>query len=262
MYADQGLAVARGLDDSWFIPYFLWVLATVETDAGGHGVAEAAAGECLRLARELGAPMMLVCGLDAAAACARCAGNDEAAIALLLEAESIAEAGPVPWSYVCSALTALALVQAQSGDQNEAAVRLQRSLELAEQAGDQWAEGRALDGRGMLASARNDHAAAEQDAADALALQLRLGDQVGAAASMGIIAIAAAGLGDLDRAARLCTASDAVRDRVGAVVPPWAAPRRAELVTLVRGSVGAARYEQLITERGGMSFSDMVRSAG
>ena len=65
------------------MPYFLWVLATVETDAGRLEFAEAAAGECLRLARELGAPMMLLCGLDAAAACARCAGDDETAIALL-----------------------------------------------------------------------------------------------------------------------------------------------------------------------------------
>ena len=206
--------------------------------------------------------MILLCGLDAAAACARFAGDDETATALLLEAESVADAGPVPWSYASSALTALALVQARDGDQSEAAPRLERSLGLAEQAGDPWAQGRALDGRATLAADRGDHAAAEQDAADALALQLRLGDQIGAAVSLDILATAAGHRGDLERAARLCAASDTVRDRVSAVVPTWAASRRDALIARVTESVGAARYEQLVTGLAGMSFAEAVRSVG
>lgn len=260
-YADQGLAVARGLDDSWFIPYYLWVLASVETEAGRLEHAEAAAGECLRLARELEAPMMLVCALDAAAACARRVSDDETAIALLLEAEAVFD-GPVPWSYVSSALTALALVQARSGGQDDAQPILQRSLELAGHAGDPWAVGRALDGRATLALARDDHAAAEQDAAAALQLQLQLGDQIGAATSMDTIAFAAAGGGDFERAARLCAASDAVRERVGAVIPLWAASSRATLQTRITDSVGAALYDRLAADFDGMSFADTVATAG
>ncbi len=69
-------------------------------------------------------------------------------------------------------------------------------------------------------------------------------------------------LGDLDRAARLCTASDAVRDRVGAVVPPWAAPRRAELGPGSKVAIGAARYDQLLADFGALSFAETVRTAG
>ncbi len=259
---EEGLAVVRELGDRWFTPYFLWVLATVEAEAGQYQRASEVASECLVLARELEAPMMLVCALDAAAASARCVHDDDTAAALLSEASEVAGSGIVPGSYVSSAATELAKLEAQRGDVEAAEERLEGSLALSRRVGDPWAEARALVGRATLSLARDDHVAAEQDAVDALGLQLRLGDQIGAAASMDIMATAAGGHGDLERAARLCAASDAVRGRVSAVVAPWEANRREELLNRVKGAVGAARYEQLVADLAGVSFADTVRSVG
>jgi ATP/maltotriose-dependent transcriptional regulator MalT len=149
-YGEEGLAISRALDDRWFTPYFLWVLAVNELAAHHLDRAEPLAAESLSMGRELGAPLILVCALDVMAACAARRGDDDEALALLLEAEELGASGEVPGSYVSSALTSLGELRRSRAEWDAAREVLGRSLEIARGVGDPWAEQRALEAQARL----------------------------------------------------------------------------------------------------------------
>ena len=78
----------------------------------------------------------IVCGLEAAAAVARDAGDTAAASDALHEAVALMRQAPVPGSYVAEALRALGELEAQSGDWTAGRACLDASLQLAREVGD------------------------------------------------------------------------------------------------------------------------------
>ena len=152
-HAGEGLDICRALDDRWFVSYFLWILALVDLETGDAGRAAAHADESLAVARELGAPLLLVCALDARAACSLAAGELDAAEAALREADELGAGGAVPGSYVAAARTTRARAAAARGDPAQAARWADAAAETARAVGDPWAEARAMAARPDAADA-------------------------------------------------------------------------------------------------------------
>jgi tetratricopeptide (TPR) repeat protein len=140
---EEGLKISTQLGDAFFASYFLWILTSVQLEAGMVSGALPQADEALRLAREVAAPLLLVCALEVRASVARAQGQDNLARSLLVEAEGIGAGGAVPGSYVSEALRALGRLDADEGDYTSAARRLAQAVQLARSVLDPWAERRA-----------------------------------------------------------------------------------------------------------------------
>jgi hypothetical protein len=147
----EGLEICRGLGDLWFVSYFEWILSTASRETGDVEAARGWAADALLVARQIEAPLLLVCALEASAAAARCVGDHGAALAYLQEAEALGRAGGVPGSYVSEVFRASAELAAEGGDNTRATSLASEALELARAVGDSWAERRAAEQLAALA---------------------------------------------------------------------------------------------------------------
>ena len=182
--SEEGLAICREIGDLWFVSYFLWILATTAVESGDYEAAREYVEESLKIARELEGPLLVVCALDAMAAVARAEGDDDAAQIHLTEAAEIGRSEIVPHSYLASVLRALGELAAARGDLADAEACFDESLSRARGVDDPWACGRAMASQAMLADHRNERHLAHALGRDALALQLQIGDQLGAVESL------------------------------------------------------------------------------
>ena len=205
--ATAGLAICREIGDRWFVSYFLWLLSLEATARGDREHACELALESLERARDLAAPLLLVCALEALAAVRWDAGDLERAEGLLDEADALGGAGGVPGSYHSTVLTMQAGLAAARGDDDRAAGLAQRAVDRAREVGDPWAIARALTARAAAGAAT-----AATDAREALAVQSRLGDLLGAAVTLDVLA----GFAEPATARRRSAAATALRLRAGA----------------------------------------------
>ena len=136
--AEEGLAICRLLGDLFFCSYFLWILALVATEAGDLTIARVDADESLRLAKEVEAPLLIVCALEASAGVALAEGDHDGAEALLLSAMEVASRGMVPSSYLATVRRRLGEVAFARGDTGSARNHLEASLSIAMEVGDTW----------------------------------------------------------------------------------------------------------------------------
>jgi tetratricopeptide (TPR) repeat protein len=136
--AEEGLAICRLIGDLFFWSYFLWILSLVATQTGDLVGARAFAEESLQIAEDIGAPLLLVCALEAFAAVEHAEGNDDEAKGLLVRAAEIGARGMVPYSYIATVHRGLGELAAARGDQADAWKHLEESLSIAASVGDAW----------------------------------------------------------------------------------------------------------------------------
>ncbi|HEU5214668.1 MAG TPA: tetratricopeptide repeat protein [Gaiellaceae bacterium] len=179
--SEEGLAICREIGDLWFVSYFLWVLATTATIAGEVRAARVLADESLKIARELEGPLLVVCALDALAAVDRAEGDAASAQGHLLEALELGRRTIVPDAYLASVLRGLGELAVAAGDLDAADAYLEESIARARGVDDVWGSARAQASQAMLAARRGEHDAAVSLAQEALAIQERIGDELGAA---------------------------------------------------------------------------------
>jgi predicted ATPase len=179
-FSEEGLAICREIGDLWFVSYFLWILATTATAAGEVRTAREYAEESLKIARELEVPLLVVCALDALAAVDHAEGDDTSAQACLLEAVELGRHAIVPDAYLASVLRGLGELAVAAGDFDAADAYLAESLASARGVDDAWGAARAQASQATLAELRGEPDAAIALAQEALAIQQRIGDRLGA----------------------------------------------------------------------------------
>jgi predicted ATPase len=177
---EEGLAICREIGDLWFVSYFLWILATTATADGEIQTAHEYAEESLKIARELEGPLLVVCALDALAAVERAEGDDASAQAHLHEAAELGRRAIVPDAYLASVLRRLGELAVAAGDLETADGYFAESLARARGVDDAWSAARAQGFQATLAELRGEHDEAIALAQEALAIQQRLGDRLGA----------------------------------------------------------------------------------
>jgi predicted ATPase len=205
--ATDGLAICREIGDRWFVSYFLWLLSLEATARGDREHAGEFALEGLERARDLEAPLLLVCALEALAAVHRDAGDLEEAARLLDEADQLGGAVGVPGSYHSTVLTMRAGLAVTRGEAERAVGLAQRAIDRAREVDDPWAIARALTARAAAGSAT-----AEADAWNALAGQVQLGDLLGAASTLDVLS----GFAESPTSQRRAAAAATLRLRAGA----------------------------------------------
>jgi tetratricopeptide (TPR) repeat protein len=240
--SEEGLAICREIGDLWFVSYFLWILSTTAANSGDYGAARTHAEESLKIARELEGPLLIVCALDAMAVVARAEGDDEAARQHLVEAVEVGRSTIVPASYVASVLTGLGELAVAGGELSEAEACIEESLSRAHGVDDRWAAARALAAQATLAERRGERDRARAIAGKALELQIEMGDQLGAVATVERLALVITP-DEAEHAARLLGAVSAERERLGAPLSSWEQSAREDAVTVLRSALGDAQYE-------------------
>jgi tetratricopeptide (TPR) repeat protein len=141
---EEGLEICRSIGDSWFISYFLWLLAIASVQLGDLEGARRQADESLALARLLEGPLLIVCALEAIATVDRAAGDTRAATAALEEARRVARAGAVPGAYLSSVTRTLGELAAEAGHVDDATTLLTEAADAARAVGDSWGLARAV----------------------------------------------------------------------------------------------------------------------
>jgi hypothetical protein len=141
---EEGLEICRSIGDSWFISYFLWLLALAPVEVGEIENARQEADESLTLSRLVDGPLLIVCALEAVAAADRAAGDATAAMTALEEARSVARGAGVPGAYLSSVTRTLDELAMEAGHVDEGATLLTEAAEVARLVGDNWGLERAV----------------------------------------------------------------------------------------------------------------------
>jgi tetratricopeptide (TPR) repeat protein len=142
-FADEGLAVSRGISDPWFTSYFQWLLACAALDRGDLESARRAAEDALDIALQAGGALLIVCAREALARVEWVQGNQAAAHRQLEDALEAAVPGGVPASYISAVELTLGRLMVASGDRDAARTHVEASLALATRVGDTWSAKRA-----------------------------------------------------------------------------------------------------------------------
>ncbi len=111
-----------------------------------------------------------------------------------------------------------------------------------------------------LAERRSEHVHAKALAREALAVQLQIGDQLGAVETLERFASIAVH-DEAELAARLLGAAAAQRKRLGAPLPSWRRGNQQEIVELARAALGEARYEANARQADELSLEEAAESA-
>jgi predicted ATPase/DNA-binding SARP family transcriptional activator/uncharacterized protein HemY len=141
------------------------------------------------------------------------------------------------------ALTNLGSVVYNCGDLDTAAELHAEALALAEQVGDRRLASVALTNLGLVALARKDYPAARGHLRRSLDLAEAVGERRAVAESLEELAGVEAAAGEMDRAAVLSGASQALRAAIGAPVPAPDLARINEALAAVRLALGDQQFE-------------------
>ena len=159
-------------------------------------------------------------------------------------------------SGLLDSLRGLGNVARLEGDDAEANAFLEESLVVCREIGSRGGEASALHNLGALASARREPAEAARFHRTALGLWADMEDVGGVAMALWTLGELAALEGSFESAARLLGASEALRGRVGATIPPC--DRREYEWAIAEAEAGMDRrgFEEAWKAGGGLEFSD------
>ena len=159
------------------------------------------------------------------------------------------------------ALTNLGSVVYNCGDLDTAAELHAEALALAEQVGDRRLASVALTNLGLVALARKDYPAARGYLRRSLDLAEAVGERRAVAESLEELAGVEAAAGEMDRAAVLSGASQALRAAIGAPVPAPDLARIDEALAAVRLALGDQQFEAARARGLALSAADAIALA-
>ena len=216
---EEALALSRELGDSGGIALSLNSLGRTITEQGEYSRAVALLQEALAVRRELGDKRGMAWSLNDLARVIRVQGDYARAAALLEESlalrRDLGDKRGIAWS-----LNDLARVAREQGDYGRAAALLEESLALRRELADKRGSAYALNDLGRTTSSQGDHSRAAALLDESLALFREIGDKPGAALATEALAVVACAQEQPERAARLFGAAEAIREAIGAPLPP------------------------------------------
>lgn len=216
---EECLALRRGLGDKRRIASTLNNLANVLADQGNYGAARALHEESLNLYRELGDRRGTAYLLDNLAGDLSYQGDNERATAL--HEESLAVHRELGDRHgMATVLNNLGVAARDRGDYKRAKAFHEESLALYQELRDQGGVALALVHLGLLARYQGDHMGATALCKESLALFWEVEDKRRIAKGLGALAGVIAAKGQADQAAQLFGAEEALRDAIGAPLPP------------------------------------------
>ncbi len=254
------LKLRRAMDDRLGIATSLNGLGLLAGYAGDYAGARALHEEALALRRDLGDRQGLGNSLSNLGNIASNEGNDDQARALHEEALAVRAALGDPGGVAYSHLN-LGDVARCMGDPVTARSRAEESLTLFRQVGDKLGVGYALALLGWLAQEDGALQEAGERFVGALVLRRELGDRRGLAECLEGLAGTSVAAGLAASGARLFGAAEALREAIGAAVPPRDRDRYAEQVEAARTSLGPNAFAAAWTVGRALSLDDALSEA-
>src|SRR5829696_4164636 len=221
VFHGQALALYRKLGDEANAAFALLCVGVQDLEQGEHERAKPFFEEALALSRELGDKRTIVYALHNIGEVALHTGHYEQARTLGMEAVSVSQEMDDKWSEARDFVW-LGMVTAYKGDDyEEASGFLEEGLALVREVGDWEWVGHALDSFAVIAGAK----------------------------------------GQGERAARLYGAAEALRDTIGAPLPPTNRPAYDRSVAAVRSQLGEAAWEAAFAQGMAMSAEEAAEYA-
>jgi predicted ATPase/DNA-binding SARP family transcriptional activator len=235
----------------------LTVAGTLADICGDHDIARSMHEESIAIWRELGDKRSLIGALSALGQDYFSEGDFEKARSYFEEALHIEE----DMGVTTDALHNLGIVFYELGDYASAASFLERDLAIQRKIGDTRRAALALANLGLVAFEQGDYALALSRHRESLVIRQTLGAKRGFVYSLEGLAMVYRGLGRPDVAARLWGASQAMRESMGAPVPPNELSRYKREMDLVRDELGDQGFQKAYAEGSAMTSEQAVAQA-
>jgi tetratricopeptide (TPR) repeat protein len=147
------------------------------------------------------------------------------------------------------------------GEYERAVALSEESLALYRATGDRRGIARLLGNQALISLHQRDYARAEARCRECLALYRDVGDRQGVSHYLPVLAGAAFGQGQIERAARLFGAGAALRERLGASLPPIGRRSHDRAVAAVRATLGEAAFEAAWAAGRSLSLDQAIAEA-
>jgi predicted ATPase/Tfp pilus assembly protein PilF len=238
---EESLALWRTLENQAGIALALNNLGNVAMYQGDSDRAKMLFEESLALRRKLGDMLGIASSLNNLGNVASDQGDYERAIALHEESLALRREHGDKWLIAVS-LNNLGLIALYQGNYGRMITLLEESLALFRELGDQDAAAFSLGNLGFAALYQNNYERAKLLFEESLAIFGEVGDKEGIANGLEGLAGVAAVQGQAERAARLWGAAEALRDAIGAPLPPADRIRYQPYLTAASTSLGRAAF--------------------
>jgi predicted ATPase/class 3 adenylate cyclase/tetratricopeptide (TPR) repeat protein len=245
--------------DKGRLAHTLYMLGVVARLQGDYQRAEALCKESLTLNRAVGGTPYVGHVLDGLGLIALCRGEYEQANSLCEEALALSK----QWGYrhaTFSSLNSLGLIACAKGDYARATARCEEGLSLARELGDKGGVARSLNVLARVAFYRGDHKKATTLHRESLVIFRDLGEKLGIAQCLERLGIVEATSAP-ERAARLLSAAERIRDAIGAPLPPFERAESEGSIHHVRAVLSAPAVTAAWAEGRAMTMEQAIEYA-
>jgi predicted ATPase/class 3 adenylate cyclase len=257
---EESLALSRAAGEPWATAHALGGLGLVALNQGRYERATALHTESLELCRAMGGQMQIAAALYWLGDGALHQGHDAKAQGLY--EESLALLRPLGATLRTSrVLFRLGRVVYRQGDPARAEALLEESLALNRDVRDQRGSAYALLSLGQVVHARGDTERAAVLGRETLRLGRDLGERRIVAQALELLAQVGHARGDDRRAARLLGAAEALRDSIGAPVPPADRPEYDQTLAAVRRELDETAFRAAWAQGRAMSLEEAMAEA-
>jgi predicted ATPase/DNA-binding SARP family transcriptional activator len=257
---EGGLALGRELDDRWLIAVSLYGLGRVLSNQGDYGTTRSLCEESLTLGRELGDRMIIGWSLFSLAAIAIQQNDPDAGRSLAAEGLALArELGDK--HTIAHFLLHLEQVALYQNDHGAVCAHGAESLALGRELGDQEVIAASFLHLGQVAHRQGNDEAAHSQYEQALLLYREVKSQPGIAKSLLRLASLATMRGRARRAAGLFGAAEALREALGAPLPPAEQGDYERDLAAVHAALGVEAFTSAWAEGRALTLEQAVRVA-
>jgi predicted ATPase/DNA-binding XRE family transcriptional regulator len=240
---EEGLAVLEDLGDRWGVARTLHQLGITARNRGDYARAVRLQEEELAVFRDLGDTGGAAWALRELGITARNQGDHDRAMPLFEESLALFQ-GRGDRLGLGRVLEELGVAARFRGDHGRAAALLEEALALLRELGDKRGIALTLLDLGTLASDRAEYEAGAALLAEGLTRLGELGDQRGIAQALEALAVVACARGTSVRAARLLGAATALREAIGAPLPPVEHAAHERTLACARADLGEPAFER------------------
>jgi ATP/maltotriose-dependent transcriptional regulator MalT len=238
---ESALKLYRDLGDERGAASALQVLGSIARERGGYEQAETYHRESLAIWQRLGEERDAARSLNYLGFVAWLRGEHDRATKLCNETLEIfrrlGDAEGTVWALINLGSAAL-----YRGAERRARELLEESLELSRRTGFREGVGWSLNQLGVICYRRGDSARASEMLRESLIAHWDLGDRWRMASVLEALAEVACSQGHLERAARLFGAAEALREAIGAPVPPCERPERDRCVAAANAGMSEEAF--------------------
>ncbi len=253
----ESLALAREVDDRRLTALALQGLGEVSQHTGERAQAQALFAESLALLRELGDDEETAWALDHLGRLALEQDNSDRADELFQESLLLFRKAGHLWG-LAQSFDRLGLASTRKGDYGRARAFFDESLFRLRELGDKWQIGLVLEHAGLAAVKQGDFAQAQAALMDSLQLHAEADHPYGVARSLGLLGTLASAQGKHVRAARLCSAAQALRDLKEMTLAPLDRPIYEKTLADIRSQLDEAAFAAAWAEGQAMTLADAL----